>query len=281
MGIRFFCPNGHKMNVKEFQAGRRGICPECGVKMTIPTKSTRKSSKELRSEREKVGVSVASEGGEPQLREPPPQAGDIDDSDGQVLEEAGPDAAQAPSRDPAAAHQSTATQPDAQPHAAPWERTSGEQPATAPAGHGPSQAPVTAPSAPPPPDSVASPPDPLDEAPMAVWYVRPPSGGQFGPARGDVMRAWLAEYRVSPDSLVWREGWPDWRTASEVFPQLGGSGISGTSGGGSGVGAVKPHGRRRARPRSRRMDSTTQALIITGLVLTVLVLGLVFAWVVL
>ena len=24
MGIRFFCPNGHKLNVKEFQAGRRG-----------------------------------------------------------------------------------------------------------------------------------------------------------------------------------------------------------------------------------------------------------------
>ena len=26
MGIRFYCPNGHKLNVKEFQAGRRGIC---------------------------------------------------------------------------------------------------------------------------------------------------------------------------------------------------------------------------------------------------------------
>jgi len=33
MGIRFFCPNGHKLNVKDFQAGQTGICPFCGVKM--------------------------------------------------------------------------------------------------------------------------------------------------------------------------------------------------------------------------------------------------------
>ena len=45
MGIRFFCPNGHKLNVKEFQAGRRGICPFCGARIQIPTQSTRPSSK--------------------------------------------------------------------------------------------------------------------------------------------------------------------------------------------------------------------------------------------
>lgn len=63
--------------------------------------------------------------------------------------------------------------------------------------------------------------DPIDEAPQAIWYVRPPSGGQYGPARGDVMRKWIGEGRVSPDSLVWREGWGDWRTATESFPSLG------------------------------------------------------------
>ena len=36
MGIRFFCPNGHKLNVKEFQAGRRGICPFCGAEDPDP-----------------------------------------------------------------------------------------------------------------------------------------------------------------------------------------------------------------------------------------------------
>ena len=36
MGIRVYCPNGHKLNVKDSQAGRRGICPHCGAKFTIP-----------------------------------------------------------------------------------------------------------------------------------------------------------------------------------------------------------------------------------------------------
>jgi hypothetical protein len=37
------------------------------------------------------------------------------------------------------------------------------------------------------------------------------------------MSAWLAEGRVSADSLVWREGWRDWREAGAVFPHLGGT----------------------------------------------------------
>ena len=53
-----------------------------------------------------------------------------------------------------------------------------------------------------------------------IWYVRPPSGGQFGPASGDLMRTWLSEGRVSADSLVWREGWRDWQEAGKVFPKL-------------------------------------------------------------
>jgi hypothetical protein len=34
------------------------------------------------------------------------------------------------------------------------------------------------------------------------------------------MRRWLGEGRVSADALVWREGWPDWKTAGPVFPSL-------------------------------------------------------------
>lgn len=59
--------------------------------------------------------------------------------------------------------------------------------------------------------------DPIAEAPEAVWYVRPPTGGQYGPADGEIMRRWLDEGRVSPDSLVWREGWSDWRTGDAAF----------------------------------------------------------------
>ena len=65
--------------------------------------------------------------------------------------------------------------------------------------------------------------DPLAEAPQAAWYVRSPAGGQFGPANREVMGTWIAKGRVSPDSLVWREGWRDWREAASVFPNLSGA----------------------------------------------------------
>ena len=39
MGIRFLCPNGHKLNVKAFLAGQRGICPHCGERFVIPSES--------------------------------------------------------------------------------------------------------------------------------------------------------------------------------------------------------------------------------------------------
>lgn len=39
MGIRFLCPNGHKLNVKEFLVGKRAICPECKAKFLVPKES--------------------------------------------------------------------------------------------------------------------------------------------------------------------------------------------------------------------------------------------------
>jgi len=36
MGIRLQCPNGHRVHVKAFLAGKRGVCPECGARFDIP-----------------------------------------------------------------------------------------------------------------------------------------------------------------------------------------------------------------------------------------------------
>jgi len=36
MGIEAFCPNGHRIKVKESLAGRKGLCPTCGAKFRIP-----------------------------------------------------------------------------------------------------------------------------------------------------------------------------------------------------------------------------------------------------
>ena len=77
-------------------------------------------------------------------------------------------------------------------------------------------------SAEPPPMMVAPvAQDPFEEAPNAVWYIRPPGGGQFGPAGADLMRQWFAEGRVGANSLVWRDGWADWLVASQVFREVG------------------------------------------------------------
>jgi GYF domain 2 len=57
MGIRFLCPNGHRLNVKTSLAGRRGVCPHCNAKFPIPFTSTIASKKEKREKdrsREKI-----------------------------------------------------------------------------------------------------------------------------------------------------------------------------------------------------------------------------------
>jgi hypothetical protein len=153
MGIKFHCPNGHKLNVKAFLAGKRGVCPKCGARMRIPTNSD----------------------------------ASLVDSD---LEET--DASQHPSKSNGAG------------------RVAAPAVSAAPAAAG--AVPVTGDD------------DPIAQAPSAIWYVRPPTGGQYGPARGDVMRRWLTEGRVSSDSLVWREGWTDWQTAGKLFPTLNAAG---------------------------------------------------------
>ena len=183
MGIRFRCPNGHRLHVKSFQAGKRGRCPQCGVKLLIP----------LASDPELVS-------------EPKPAPG-------------------ATELQPQPNSESVASQDD------PPGPSVGVEP-TAAGGSSQSPTPTEGPAAPPgqPPGDAATRPrrrtpssgsvDPIAEAPHAIWYVQPPSGGQYGPASGDIMRTWISEGRVTRDSLVWREGWADWKLAGPLFPGL-------------------------------------------------------------
>jgi uncharacterized protein DUF4339 len=152
MGIKFHCPNGHKLNVKSFLAGKKGVCPKCGTRVRIPANS-----------------------------EPGLEDSDLEEPTAATISEGRPSNGSAAK---AAAPLTLAPAP----------------PATA-----------TLP---------ATGTDPIAEIPTAIWYVRPPTGGQYGPARGDIMRKWLTEGRVSSDSLVWREGWTEWQSAGQVFAEL-------------------------------------------------------------
>jgi hypothetical protein len=77
--------------------------------------------------------------------------------------------------------------------------------------------------------STATPP-PLSQAPATpapaapeptAWYIRPASGGQFGPASDEVFAQWIAEGRVSADAWVWRNGWADWKAGGEALRDYG------------------------------------------------------------
>lgn len=157
MGIKFLCPNGHKLNVKSFLRGKRAICPKCGARVLVPDNVE----------------SVADEG---------------DTSTELAMATASTDTAVMESGSP-------------------------------PSSSNIAGASTSSASAPPLPLTPET--SPIDEAPSAVWYVRPATGGQFGPASGEIMRAWISEGRVGASSLVWRAGWPEWRAASAVFPALG------------------------------------------------------------
>lgn len=54
----------------------------------------------------------------------------------------------------------------------------------------------------------------------AQWYVRPPSGGRYGPADSETLRQWVREGRITADTLLWRDGWPEWRGADQVLPPM-------------------------------------------------------------
>jgi hypothetical protein len=53
------------------------------------------------------------------------------------------------------------------------------------------------------------------------WFVhRPSSDEPYGPADESLIQAWVAEHRITHNTLVWRSDWPDWRIAGDVFPGL-------------------------------------------------------------
>lgn len=123
MGIRFLCPNGHKLNVKAELAGKRGSCPECGAKLVIPAATTT-----------------------------------------------------APIASATASLSSSASMPD--------------------------QATV-----------IASPA-------AGTWHFRSANGEQHGPLSELQLRAAITAARVSADTLLWREGWPEWQPARAVADLL-------------------------------------------------------------
>jgi hypothetical protein len=129
------------------------------------------------------------------------------------------------------------------------------------------------------PPAAAEATDPIAEAPEMIWYVRPPSGGQFGPASGELMRSWLSEGRVSADSLVWREGWRDWQDAGTVFPKLRSNQIIDFLETAPVVPVAAVPAAHAHRPNAPRSSDRSQIILLAVLSVAVVVLLFVFLWV--
>jgi DNA-directed RNA polymerase subunit RPC12/RpoP len=213
VGIRFRCHHcEHELHVKDFQAGKRGRCPACKQKFRIPLSDAAHSL-----DVDTPVATVAAQGEAPRQSTPAPtESIQAASRSAQPPESARPLSAGKSS--PSSLSKKNAqlksrtevegTQDALHPPLAETDLPKSEPLAAQSEGAG---QPVLA--------AALSPSDPqaLREAPDAIWYVRPTSGGQYGPAPSPSMLQWLKEQRVGRDALVWRDGWPEWLAASQVF----------------------------------------------------------------
>lgn len=262
MGIRFFCPNGHKLNVKAHLAGKRGLCPTCAAKVRIPFASTRPPGKKRRRRETAQAASLEARAGSE-------ASGDIaawleEDED---LSSAIQSRRSSSSREPS-------TAPHPQKEKQDKKEKQGDLPA--PLFEDIDLAALEAmgvPESPPPAQPIAGATFATSEA---VWYVRPPGGGQFGPASSEVIITWIREGRVPAESLVWREGWRDWQKAAEAFAEPGRSGRPVPRQAILPAPPLKPLARKAVPPKRSGIDHST--LLIGALGVGTLVVLIVLVW---
>lgn len=214
MGVRFACHAcGQRLNIKSELAGRRGKCPGCRVRFRIPTADT-EFSIPLEEKQHQPAASADRPDGSGRAAAPH-HAGNALPSpnhsgSNQATESPAVDAAiqDVPAQDVPA--QDVPAQDASEP-------PSPQQPDVAPAAALP---PEPAPAPDPEPAAAQRRFALLDEDPGALWYVRPKSGGQYGPAAIDLLYEWIEQGRVSSSALLWRDGWAQWRNAVDVLPEL-------------------------------------------------------------
>jgi hypothetical protein len=277
MGIRFFCPKGHKLNVKEFLAGKRAICPYCGLRVLVPLESTRVSSRQKKGNAQAQSPaqgmsSLSSPSGVASGVSTPDDvavgsgssiiiagAGSLAEvSDAAAIEPVGGGAFSDSVGDMLT--QMSAPTPGANEPTAGSSQVFGDVGDAALAAEYP----------------LAALNDPLAGADNVVWYVRPASGGQLGPAPSDILRHWLAKGRVKADSFVWREGWTDWQLAGSVFPQFASSlskpNLSGLLAEEQPAAASQTDVEQLLQPTSRGMNTTTK-IVLAALILVLVVIS--------
>lgn len=187
MGIVCQCPNGHRVKVKDHQAGKRGLCPTCGAKFSIPALA---------------GM----------------------EADGSHQPEVTPDLSQLPLArfvplEPAV----VATLPRAMPFGAARAAAA----AAAAAAHESLEPyaetmPLGAdPLAAGPADAAPSPFHPaIADRPDLSWRIAYPGGEPSEPVDALTMQEWLVGGQAEGTELVWRADWAEWLPVQGVFPEF-------------------------------------------------------------
>lgn len=180
MGIVAFCPNGHRIKVKDEFAGRKGICPQCAVRFRIPARDAAGVDAGM-----ELGAAGVASGAIPTAR--------VVSQDPRYV--ASLPVAQAFAAVTVAEAAATADGPDVEVDfvAVAEEAVAADAQPTHAA---------------------------LADRPDLPWYVAARGGAPSGPLDADTLRNWLDSGSASGDHVVWRQGWPDWIPLGDVFPEV-------------------------------------------------------------
>lgn len=224
MGIRFRCHHcEHELHVKDFQAGRRGRCPECRGRLRIPETDAEYSlevdheSSSSANDLESASVAATAE------RDTRKEVANLRKRERTAPENAREDLlppTRSPARPTAAKSQPVKSRADSQASQKQDKSTAiaSTQGSLSSQNVDEAETRVASEASERPSDSsTRQPPQALLDSPQATWYVRPATGGQYGPADNKALSQWLHEHRIGRDALVWRDGWPEWRSAATVF----------------------------------------------------------------
>lgn len=187
MGIVCHCPNGHRVKVKDQQAGKRGLCPTCGAAFRIPQ------------------LSRPADAIQPEL--PLAQLLPLDPAVVATL----------PRAVPVGTARAAETRVDPQPHGVPQHSVDPKQ-------HEPTEQqvePIAAEVEP-----VGEPAAVLElhaaiaSRPDLSWRIAYPGGAASEPVDAVTMQEWLAGGQAEGTELVWRADWAAWLPVQEVFPEF-------------------------------------------------------------
>lgn len=237
MGIRFFCPRGHKLNVKAELAGKVGICPKCGERMLIPLESTREPGQKRANFRD--GKKADGQSNFAALDESGDLSKDIQDEDVQVITSSqkvtvtgidkldGPEdilkkeQKSVPVYDPGTSVGMSAGTVSSVRNMTPIIGNDiSQRPDNvssyggAPLSSNPSQQDLSQAS------EVSR--SPLDLYPDAEWIIRGADNRYYGPSKSATIKKWIEDQRIGPSTPVRHKAWSEdqWSKAQDVFPEL-------------------------------------------------------------